>query len=404
MTVIALIREWKTPPDRRVALTPEQCAQIQAQYPDVRIVVQTSLIRCFSDEEYSAKGIEIKEDVSDADIFLGVKEVPVQKLIPHKTYLFFSHTIKKQQHNRKLLQAVLAQNIRLIDYETLTNEQGERVIAFGRYAGLVGAYNAFRTWGERYKTFTLKPANACFDLEEMWSECAKIKLPAIKIALTGSGRVGGGALETLQKARILQVSPADFLSKQYNEPVFAQLNSKDYHKHKNGESFDRIEFHQSPENFSSTFMDYAKVSDMLIAAAFWHPRAPMLFTKPDMRSSDFKIKVIADITCDIDGSIPSTLAASSIAEPFYDYCPHHESMVLPFSKDTHITVMAIDNLPCELPRNASNDFGKQLVNNVLPALLLSKLNPTDGMIKRATIAEDGLLTKDYSYLQDYVNA
>ncbi len=401
MPVIALIREGKNPPDKRVALTPAQCVQLQKSYNNVKVVVQSSTIRCFTDNEYAENGIEIVENVFDADILLGVKEVPVSQLLPQKTYLFFSHTIKKQQHNKKLLQEVIAKNIELIDYETLTNDRGERVIAFGRYAGLVGAYNAFRTWGLKTGYFELKAANLCFDLNEMWEHCKQIKLPAIKIALTGGGRVGGGALETLQKIGIRQVSAQDYLTQNYSEAVFVQLNSKDYHCPKNGGEFDRLEFHQSPELYQSTFMDFARTTDMLIAAAFWHPRAPRLFSKLDIKQPDFRIKVIADITCDIDGSIPSTLQASSIEKPFYDYNPETACIEPPFSAPKNISVMAIDNLPCELPRNASNDFGVQLIQNVIPHLLAGASNP---MMQRATIAAYGKLTQNYSYLHDYVGS
>jgi len=144
---IGIIREGKVPPDFRVPLTPAQCATIKEKYPYVDIVVQPSSIRCFSDSEYIANGIQVQEDLSDCDLIMGVKEVPVDALIPNKKFMFFSHTIKKQSYNKKLLQQILDKKIQLIDYEVLKNKVGKRLIGFGRYAGIVGCYNGFRAFG-----------------------------------------------------------------------------------------------------------------------------------------------------------------------------------------------------------------------------------------------------------------
>ncbi|MFN3839076.1 MAG: NAD(P)-dependent oxidoreductase [Cyclobacteriaceae bacterium] len=396
---LALIREGKTPPDKRVPFTPFQAEEIEQRFPHVKVVVEESPIRCFQDREYRALDVEVAPDVADCDILMGIKEVPINRLIPNKTYLFFSHTIKKQPYNRKLLQEILKKNIRLIDYEVLKDKLGNRLVAFGRFAGLVGAYNGLWTYGKRYKKFDLKRAHQCFDVNDLKLELRKMKLPPIKIVLTGAGRVGKGAMETLDTAGIRKVSPADFLSKTFDEPVYVQLSSADYHVRKEGGHFNRDEFHREPERYTSTFLQFTRVADVLLAGAYWNPKAPVLFTRQDMLAPDFKIKVIADITCDIEGSIPSTLRASTIDEPLYDYHPASGKEMPPLSSEDHVTVMAVDNLPCELPRNASEEFGRDLLDKILQPLLVKD---EEGIIARATITNNGLLTSSFQYLQDYV--
>jgi saccharopine dehydrogenase (NAD+, L-lysine forming) len=398
---IGLIREGKTPPDKRVAFTPLQAEEIEQRYPRVKIISQPSTIRCFREEEYQKLGIEIREDLTDCDILFGIKEVPVDQLIENKTYLFFSHTLKKQPYNRKLLQAVLKKNIKLIDYETLKDAQGNRLVAFGRYAGIVGAYNGLWAYGKRYSLFHLRRAFDCFDINDLKIELRKVKLPPIKIVLTGAGRVGKGAMETLDTVGIRKVNPQDFLLNQYNEPVYTQLSSAEYHSRKEGGHFNREEFHLHPEKYTSHFTDFTKVADILLAGAFWNPKAPKLFEVNDTISPEFKIKVIADITCDIHGSVPTTTKASTIIEPLYDFDPVTKTTTTPLSGETFVTVMAVDNLPCELPRSASEEFGRDLIDRVLKPLLG---NDEEGTIARATMAENGKLTQRFEYLQNYVDS
>ncbi len=399
MIKLGLIREGKVPIDKRVPLTPIQAVQLQDKF-DIKVVAQSSDIRCFKDKEYQVKGIEIVEDVTDCDILLGVKEVPMPELIPNKTYFFFSHTSKEQPYNHKLLQTIVKKRIRLIDYEGLTDGRGARVVAFGRYAGIVGAYNGIKTYGERFQLFNLRPANACYDLEDLKSEYSKVRLPPIKIILTGRGRVSKGAEEVLKGMGIEKVTPVQFLENNFEHPVYAQIHSNEYNKTKDGSPFDIKAFHANPKGFEGDFLKYAKEADLLIAGAFWAPEAPVLFTREDATKPDFNIKVIADITCDIEGSIPSTLRPSTIADPVYDYCAKEGAEKVAFSSESNITVMAVDNLPCELPINASNDFGEQLINNVLPHLFSGD---KEQVIKRATITDNGKLTEKYGYLQNFLD-
>jgi saccharopine dehydrogenase (NAD+, L-lysine forming) len=396
---IGLIREGKVPPDKRVPFTPHQAEEILQRFPNVSVICQQSPIRGFKDEEYAEVGIDVKENMEECDILMGIKEVPLQSLIENKTYLFFSHTIKKQPYNKKLLQEVLKKKIRLIDYETLKDTQGNRLVAFGRYAGIVGAYNGLWVYGNRYKAFQLRRAHECFDVNDLKLELRKVKLPPVKIILTGAGRVGKGSMETLDSAGIRKVNAYDFLTKQFDEPVYVQLSSAEYHVRKEGGHFNREEFHKNPELYRSTFIEFAKVADILLAGAYWNPKAPVLFTKKDALSPDFKIKVIADITCDIDGSIPSTKKSTTIADPIYDYNPATDTIELPLTGKDFITVMAVDNLPCELPRSASEEFGRDLIDKILRPLLVED---TEGIIERATITKDGALTPAFTYLTDYI--
>jgi len=398
--LIGLLREGRTPPDRRVALTPKKCVELQDTYPGLRVRVQPSSHRAFADQEYRDLGLEVSEEMAACDVLLGVKEVPVAELLPGKTYLFFSHTIKRQPRNRALLQAVLALGITLIDYELLTNAAGERVVAFGYWAGIVGAYNGLLTYGRKHGFYTLKPAWQCVDMEDMQEEFFKVKrLPPIKIAVTGSGRVAQGAVEVLGRMGLRRVSVYDYLYLDFKEPVYTQLGSSDYNRRADGRVWDTPNFHQEPAAYESTFGKYLPVTNLLIACAYWDPAAPRLFAEADTRRPGFKLDTIADVTCDVDGSIPLTRRSTTIEAPAFDYDPVSGQLEPAYSGPGHITVMAVDNLPCELPRNASRDFGRQLLDQVFPHLLAG--DPA-GVLARATIASGGYLHPRFAYLADYV--
>ena len=273
--LIGLLREGRTPPDRRVALTPKKCVELQDAYPGLRVRVQPSPHRAFSDQEYRDLGIEVNDDMATCDLLLGVKEVPVARLLPGKTYCFFSHTIKQQPANKLLLQTILREQITLIDYELLTNAVGQRVVAFGHWAGIVGAYNGLLTYGRKHGLFTLKPAWQCVDMEDMEEEFFKVKrLPPIKIAITGTGRVAQGAVEVLALMGIKRVSVYDYLYLDFHEPVYAQLGSSDYNRRRDGRVWDTGNFHQEPAAYESTFGQFLPVTDLLIACAYWDPAAP----------------------------------------------------------------------------------------------------------------------------------
>jgi alanine dehydrogenase len=399
MTVkIALIREEKEPADLRVALSPRQCVDLQRRFPEAEVLVQSSAWRCFEDDKYRKEGIQVVDDVRDCDILMGIKEIPKDKLIAGKTYLFFSHTIKKQPYNRSMLRTILERNIRLVDYECLTWENGSRILGFGRFAGIVGMHNGFITWGRKGGLYEIKPAYQCKSYEEVKQQYKNITLPAIKIALCGDGRVAHGALELLHHLRIREVTKREFLEQIFQEPVFVHLRSEDYYARKDGKAWDKSDFYHNPEEYVSTFHPYYRVCDMMVNAIFWHQGIPAFFTKEDMKQTDFNIKVIADITCDLNGPLPCTQKATTIAEPVYGYHPISEKITTPYLTHT-VDVMAVGNLPCELPSDASMEFGESMLKYVMPHLLSGE---RDDIIDRATIAVAGKLTERYLYLTDYV--
>lgn len=396
---IGIIKEGKTPPDMRVPLTPQQVELINLENKDINVVVQSSNVRTFEDAHYTNYGVEVVPNVSNADILMGVKEVPISMLIPNKTYFFFSHTIKEQPYNRDLLLAILDKNITMIDYEGLTSKAGHRLIGFGYYAGIVGAYNGLMAWGKRNKTFSLPDALTLHGIEDMKRELGKIELPHFKIALTGTGRVASGVVDVMEMAGVQKVSPEVFLTENFEGPVFTQLGVLDYNKRKDGEKKPVVDFYDNFTEYESNFFRFAKVTDLYISGHFYAEDSPFIFTREEAKHPDFKIQVVADISCDIDGPVASTLRPSTIADPLYGYDAKSESET-DFNAPGAITVMAVDNLPCELPAAASEGFGAEFIKNILPAL---KNGDADGVLERATITRNGKLTELYSYLQNFVD-
>ena len=394
---IGLIKECKFPVDKRVVMTPYQCELFKQKFPQIELVVQSSEYRCFTDEEYMLSGIDIVNDVSDCDILFGVKEVPLELLLYGKTYFFFSHTIKMQPYNRNLLACMLELNVRMIDYEVLKNN-GRRLLGFGRYAGVVGCYNGILTYGKRTHLFNLKPAYLCNDRKELESELKKVNLGNSKIIVTGNGRVGKGALEIIKLLGIKEVSKADFKNYEYDIPVYVHIDFSDYNARIDGSTFLSNDFFSNPKLFRSTFMDYASCADILIAGHYYAQGSPYLFTREDVKSPLFNIRTVADISCDINGPVASTIRSSTIQNPIYGYNPETETED-EFDKDSVISVMAVDNLPCELPKDSSEDFGSQMLNEIFPLLFDCK---DSDVIKDATICENGDLTSNFEYLRDFL--
>ena len=396
---IGLIKEGKTPPDKRVPLSPKQCKWIKENYPHLELVVQKSPIRKYKDQDYSNLGIKLVNQVNDCDVLLGVKEVPIDQLIPNKKYFFFSHTLKKQPYNRKLLQAIIRKNIQLIDWETITNTKRERLIAFGRFAGIVGCYNGLLGYGLKNNSYVLKRAHLCEDRVEMEEELEKLNLPKdFKLVITGGGRVGKGALELIAKTNIKKVSPENFIAKDFNFPVYTQLDVEDYFSREDNKSFDKSAFFYDPTGHVSTFMKYAKVADLYVACHYWDNRAPYIFSREDVKNPNWNIKIVADVSCDINCPVASTLRPSTIENPFYGYNPKLEKEV-DFKNENAVGVMAVDNLPCELPKDASEEFGKMFLDHVLEPLTG---NDPEDIIFRASETMNGKLTPHFEHLQDYL--
>ncbi len=394
-----IIKERKTPPDRRVVLSPQACQKVLFRYPKAVILVETSSIRVFKDEEYLEVGLTVTSDLSQCDVLLGVKEVPIESLIPNKKYFFFSHTIKKQPYNRELLRAILENNIELYDHEVLTGSKGQRLVAFGRYAGIVGAYNGLRAYGLKFDLYQLPKAETLADQQALIAELQKIKLPPIKILLTGKGRVGHGAKEMLDGMGMRQVHVAEYLKETFDEPVYCEIDASEYNKRKDGVRGNKIDFFHNPHEYRSDFFRFAKVTDLFMAGHFYGDGAPYLYTRDNVKNPEFNIKVVADISCDIDGPVATTLRASTIADPIYGYDPVSETET-DFKKPDAIAVMAVDNLPCELPKDASVGFGEMFLKHVIPAFFNQD---ADGVLQRARMTQNGKLTERYSYLQAYVD-
>lgn len=395
---IGIIREGKVPPDSRVPLTPEQCAQLIKER-QLDIVVQPAQGRCFPDEAYRTLNIPMSEDLSDCDVLMGVKEVPIELLIPNKTYFFFSHTIKEQAYNRKLLQAIIEKNIRLLDYEVLKDERGRRLIAFGKFAGMVGAHNGIMTYGSRTGLYSLDRMKDFHDYAAAVEAYKSMQLPPLRIVLTGTGRVGQGAALVLDDMGIKKVSPKEYLENNFEYPVYTQLVCEDYARRKDGTPFDKKTFYNHPNLFESSFEPYSVISDVMINGIYWDNHAPAFFTLEDMRGDQFNIQVIADVTCDIApvASIPSTIKASTIADPVFGFNPHTESEEEPYQEEV-IDMMTIDNLPNELPRDASKSFGEQFISNILDELLATESQVIEG----ATVTENGKLGLHFGYLENYL--
>ena len=397
--IFGIIKERKNPPDRRVVFSPDEVVKLKQLYPDASVRVESSDIRIFTDEQYQSLGIEVVNDISDCDVLFGVKEVPLKDLIPNKSYFFFSHTIKKQSYNRKLLQAILEKNIDLYDHETIVDAKNRRLIGFGKYAGIVGSYNSIRAFGIKFGLFKIPKAETLSGKEALISHLKRLVLPPLKFVITGTGKVGNGAKEILDAIKIKEVSVENYLTKNYTQPVYTQIDVLDYNNRKDGQVLDFNDFYTNPTDYVSDFEKFTKVTDIFIAGHYHANESPVILSQEMLQSNNCKIKVVADISCDVNGPIACTLRSSTIAEPLYGYLPNANKEVDVFHPAA-IVVMAVDNLPCELPKDASEGFGEMFMDHVIPAFFN---NDKDGILLRAKITEKGKLTPRFSYLQDYVD-
>lgn len=396
--IIGLSKERKNPPDNRVALSPIQCIALQQRYPEVQVVVESSPARCFSDEAYREVGIQVVDSLEHCDVIFNIKEVPSEALIAGKTYFFFSHTIKKQPYNRTMLQSILQKNITLIDYEVLRYETGARVLGFGRYAGVVGTYNGLLVYGKKHGLFTLKPAHESKNYADILTQLLRVDLPNMRIVITGGGRVSQGALDLLRAIQIREVTPNQYLHIEYNEPVFVQLNSPDLYVHPTLKQWDTKHFYQHHGEYISQFKGYAACTDLLVNGIYWTEDLPRLFETEDTQYPEkFKPTVIADISCDVEGSVPITYKATSIKDPVIGWSRRTLSPCEPYTEDS-VDVMAVGNLPNELPKDASEEFGEMLLQLVMPEFMSDKSR----LIEEATITQSGNLTAHFQYLSDFV--
>ena len=396
MPVIGLIKEGKVPSDNRVALSPKQCRYLLDQFPSWDIIVESSPNRCFKDREYQKEGIKVVEDISSADLLFGIKEVPKDQLIANKKYLFFSHTKKAQTFNKALFHVMMDKNITLIDYECLEHEDGQRLIGFGFFAGIVGAHNGIMAYGNRTKEFKLSRVKEVKDYMELVHTYFGLKLPNIKIAITGSGRVAHGILEIMNLMDVQEVEPDEYTSRAYAYPVYVHLKGGDLYRHKTNNTYDRNDFHAHPENYHCLFNKYLKHTHILMNGIYWEPGIAPLFTMDDLKEDDYALTTIADITDDAHGSVPCNLGDSSSEDPIYGVNVTTLEKTAPYMQNG-IDIMAVGNLPNELPRDASRYFGEQLIKYVIPDLLKGG----NKIIEGATMLDKGKLTQNFSYLADY---
>jgi saccharopine dehydrogenase (NAD+, L-lysine-forming) len=396
MITIGLIREGKQPADNRVALTPAQCKWIQKNATDVRIIAQPSAHRCFPDRDYQLAGIEVREDLDCCDMLLGIKEVPVDELLPGKTYLFFSHTKKQQAYNRPLFRAMLEKKITLIDYECLEHEDGQRILGFGFFAGVVGAHNGIMAYGNRTGLYSLKRVHLQNNFRELIHTYFGLKLPNIKVAITGSGRVAHGILEVMNLVGVIEVENDEFLERDFAYPVFTQLKGAGLYAHKIHGGYRRDDFHAHPGDYRCLFGPYTQVSDILMNGVYWDKDCARLFEWEDMAEKDFRIGTIADITDDKEGSIPCNLGDTAMPEPVYGVDRVSRQRTPPYLPGS-VDIMAVGNLPNELPRDASRYFGEQLIKYVLEDLVRGH----SAIIARATMLDKGRLTPPFGYLKEY---
>ncbi|MCL4295872.1 MAG: hypothetical protein KJ077_09105 [Anaerolineae bacterium] len=433
--IIALRREDKNQWERRVPLTPTQVATL-AQQP-INFLVQPSPIRAFPDAAYAAAGATIEEDLSAAEVVLAIKEIPPELLQPGKTYLFFSHTIKGQPHNMPLLRRLLELNCQLIDYERVVDEHNRRLIFFGQHAGLAGMIDTLRALGQRLAwegivtpLTNLRPTYEYADLPAAQSDLRRIgqrlveegwplDLTPLVIGLAGYGNVSRGAQAILDLLPVRQITPAELLTLNEREDLDRNVIYKVVFKEEDtvepiteGQPFDLAEFFQHPERYRSRFDRYLPHLTVLVNCIYWDARYPRLLTKETARrlysgDSPPKLRVVGDISCDIEGGIEPTIKATEPDAPSFVWQPETDTAVDGVAGAGPV-IMAVDNLPCELPVESSTSFGEALMP-FIPALAACDFSTDFAAcalppeLKRATIVYHGELTPEYRYLEKLIN-
>ena len=401
LTNIGIVRESRND-ENRTPLVPEHIKKYKESNPNINFIIQPSNSRCFSDEEYELCGAKINENLNECSIIFGVKEIDPNILINNRTYLFFSHTFKinKQQkniekHKKDLLLSILNKKITLIDYENIRGKNGTRCLGFGRFAGIVGCYNTLNLLLRVLGKQSLASAYKIDDYERLVLNLKNLYFPKTKILVTGDGRVAKGVIELLNQTNIKAVSKKDFLEKKFDQPIFCNLETKDYVTNNSSTNFNLEHFIDNPQDYSSSALQYLKETDILISAHYWDPSSPKIFENEDLKDLQ-NLKIVGDITCDINGSVPTTIRSTTIEEPNY-WIERYTLKEIDENNDG-IAVMAVDNLPSELPRDSSTEFSEGIINEVLPFLL----KEDDGRILNGTITTDGSFLEKYNYLNDYI--
>ena len=401
LTNIGIVRESRND-ENRTPLVPEHIKKYKESNPNINFIIQPSNSRCFSDEEYELCGAKINENLNECSIIFGVKEIDPNILINNRTYLFFSHTFKinKQQkniekHKKDLLLSILNKKITLIDYENIRGKNGTRCLGFGRFAGIVGCYNTLNLLLRVLGKQSLASAYKINDYERLVLNLKNLYFPKTKILVTGDGRVAKGVIELLNQTNIKAVSKKDFLEKKFDQPIFCNLETKDYVTNNSSTNFNLEHFINNPQDYSSSALQYLKETNILISAHYWDPSSPKIFENEDLKDLQ-NLKIVGDITCDINGSVPTTIRSTTIEEPNY-WIERYNLKEIDENNDG-IAVMAVDNLPSELPRDSSTEFSEGIIKEVLPFLL----KEDDGRILNGTITTDGSFLEKYNYLNNYI--
>ena len=401
LTNIGIVRESRND-ENRTPLVPEHIKKYKESNPNINFIIQPSNSRCFSDEEYELCGAKINENLNECSIIFGVKEIEPNILINNKTYLFFSHTFKinKQQkniekHKKDLLLSILNKKITLIDYENIRGKNGTRCLGFGRFAGIVGCYNTLNLLLKVLGKQSLASAYKINDYERLVLNLKNLYFPKTKILVTGDGRVSKGVIELLNQTNIKAVSKKDFLEKKFDQPIFCNLETKDYVTNNSSTNFNLEHFINNPQDYSSSALQYLKETNILISAHYWDPSSPKILESEDLKDLQ-NLKIVGDITCDINGSVPTTIRSTTIEKP--NYWIERNSLKEIDENNDGIAVMAVDNLPSELPRDSSTEFSEGIINEVLPFLL----KEDDGRILNGTITTDGSFLEKYNYLNNYI--
>ena len=405
---VGIIKESRID-DFRTPLAPIHIKQLKGKYPNIKFIVQPSNLRSYDNNEYEKCGARISEDLSQCDIIFGVKEIEPKLLLANKTYVFFSHTYKLNTEalinaqgtpgmdKKELLKTIIKKQIKLIDYENIRDQKGLRYLGFGRFAGIVGCFNTLNLILLINNHKGIERAYKINNYEKLCQNIKKISFPKIKLLVTGDGRVARGVIELLKKTNIRQINKEEFLKSEINEPVFCNLQTKDYLTNSLKKSFDLSHFINFPSDYSSSALPYLKKSDVFISAHYWDPNSPKIFEKNQLNQLS-KLKIIGDITCDVDDSVPTTIKSTTIEDPFFYI--NRETMKEAETNNKNLCVMAVDNLPSELPRDSSLEFGDGIVNHVIPHII----EKDDGRILNATITENGHFLSKYQYLKNYINS
>ncbi len=433
MKKIGIRYEDKYKMERRVPLIPAHVKELVSQGFEVQVVPSEK--RIFKDDEYREAGAVLKEEPLDAQLILGVKEMPTGYFKEGRTYIFFSHTIKGQSYNMPLLKDMMESGINLIDYERIVDEKGRRLIFFGRFAGLAGMINSLWSLGQRLKLkgmdtpfLKIKQAHHYNSLEEAKAavseagkEIAKSGLPEslapLTVGITGYGNVSKGAQEILSLLPVIEISPDDLLTLKNEKDLPGNVIYKTVFEERHlaepkekGKAFELQEYYNHPERFNGVFEKYLPHISVLMNCMYWDDRYPRIVTKDYLetlwKSGNLRLEVIGDVTCDPDGSVEITHMGTAIEDPVFVYNPETRKPVMGFEGDG-VLVMAVDILPSELPRESSVAFSNALIK-MLPDLAKADLNaPFEELdiplpFKKAMILHKGVLNPDYKYLEKYL--